>query len=140
MSSSKGLVLDSGILLRAVLPGPVFPLLMKYESSVSFRSPEMCFLTVRRSLAQTLERRGADPSEAYATLSRLERFVESIDVDLYETFGPPARERVVVGDSKQWPVVAVALLFDCPIWTQDDEFFGIGIASWRTEKVELYLK
>jgi len=140
MSGAKGLVLDYRILLEAVLPGPVLPLLVKYESKVDFRTPDISFQTVRRSLTQTLERRGVDPSEAFAVLSRLERIVEPIDAELYETFGPPARARVASSDAVQWPVVAVALLFDSPIWTHDEDFFGAGIATWKTDKVELYLQ
>ena len=135
---AKSLVLDYRIVLDAVLPGSVLPLLLKYEGKVDFRTPDVCFEAVRRSLAQTLERHGVDPSESVSTLSRLEGIIEPVNVDLYETFGPPARERVA--DSKQWPVVAVALLFESPIWTGDEDFFGAGIATWKTDKVELYLK
>jgi hypothetical protein len=113
MSLKKGLVLDYKILLQAVLPGQVLPLLEKYESTVDFRSPDVCFLTVRRTLTQTLERKGANTTEARDALARLEQIVGPIDV---------------------------ALLFDSPIWTHDEEFLGAGIASWRTTTVELYLK
>jgi hypothetical protein len=41
MSGAKGLVLDYRILLEAVLPGPVLPLLVKYESKVDFRTPDI---------------------------------------------------------------------------------------------------
>jgi predicted nucleic acid-binding protein len=140
MSLKKGLVLDYKILLQAVLPGQVLPLLEKYESTVDFRSPDVCFLTVRRTLTQTLERKGANTTEARDALARLEQIVGPIDVALYETVGPHARMRVTGGDPTQWPVVAVALLFDSPIWTHDEEFLGAGIASWRTTTVELYLK
>ncbi|SRR6266550_3307246 len=141
MSPRKGLVLDYRILLGAVLPeSSVLPLLMKYESTTDFRTPEICFETVKRSLTQTLERRGVDAGSAHEALVHLERLVEPIDVDVYETCGPEARERIVGGSSIQWPVVAVALLFNCPIWTSDEDFFGAGIASWRTNTVELYLQ
>ena len=141
MSQSRSLVLDYRILLEAVLPDrPILPLLEKYESKTTFRTPDVSFSTARRALEQTLDRNGADSSAALEALVRLEQIVEPIDVDLYETFGPPARERIAGGDSKQWPVVAVALLFDSPIWTHDEDFFGAGVASWKTSTVELYLK
>jgi predicted nucleic acid-binding protein len=37
-------------------------------------------------------------------------------------------------------VVTLALLLDVPIWTEDQDFFGAGIATWTTDRVQLYLQ
>jgi hypothetical protein len=141
MSLRKGLVLDHLILLAAILPeSEVLPLLIKYESTTDFRTPEICFETVARTLSQTLLRRDVDPAPAHAALRGLDRLVEPIGVDVYEACGSEARERVAGGNSVQWPVVAVALLFESPIWTKQEDFFGAGIATWTTKTVELYLR
>ena len=66
--------------------------------------------------------------------------VESVNRGLYGGFEEPARERVLARDPDDWPVVAVALLLDLPIWTEDQDFFGSGIAIWTTDTVELYLR
>ena len=42
-------------------------------------------------------------------------------------------------DPDDWPVIATALAVGCPIWTEDHDFFGCGVAVWRTELVEIYL-
>jgi len=34
----------------------------------------------------------------------------------------------------------VALMLNVPIWTEDRDFFGSGIAAWTTDRVELYLR
>jgi hypothetical protein len=34
----------------------------------------------------------------------------------------------------------VALLLDFPIWTEDQDFFGSGVATWTTDRVELFLR
>jgi predicted nucleic acid-binding protein len=141
MSNNKGLVLDYRILLEAALQdNPVYNMLLKYENQVDFRTPDISFPTVRRALTQALERKGADPEAAFEVLTGLMKIVEPINAPLYEVFGPPARERVGAGDSRLWPVVAVALLFESPIWTHDEDFFGTGIAVWKTDTIELYLK
>ena len=31
-------------------------------------------------------------------------------------------------------IVAVALLLDFPIWTEDQDFFGSGVATWTTDE------
>ena len=40
---------------------------------------------------------------------------------------------------QKWPVLALALAVDAPIWTEDQDFFGSGVAIWTTATVELYL-
>lgn len=50
-----------------------------------------------------------------------------------------ARERIARRDEDDWPVLAVALAFDCAIWTEDTDFFGCGVATWTTDRIELYL-
>ncbi|MCC6367466.1 MAG: nucleotide-binding protein, partial [Bryobacterales bacterium] len=42
-------------------------------------------------------------------------------------------------DEDDWPVLAAALALCCPIWTEDTDFFGCGVATWTTDRVELYL-
>jgi len=59
---------------------------------------------------------------------------------LYEQHEQQARQRIALRDPDDWPVVAVALLLDLPIWTEDQDFFGSGTANWTTDRVELYLQ
>ncbi|MDA8246883.1 PIN domain-containing protein, partial [Acidithiobacillus sp.] len=42
-------------------------------------------------------------------------------------------------DERDWPAVAASLLLDCPIWTEDRDFFGAGVATWTTETISIYL-
>ena len=66
--------------------------------------------------------------------------VEPVDRSLYEDYEKLARERVLTREADDWPIVAVALLLDFPIWTEDQDFFGSGVATWTTDRVELYLR
>lgn len=38
-----------------------------------------------------------------------------------------------------WPIVAVSLMLDCPIWTEDTDFFGAGVATWTSDRIHLFL-
>jgi predicted nucleic acid-binding protein len=38
----------------------------------------------------------------------------------------------VARDPKDWPCVALALAVNCGIWTNDQDFFGCGLATWST--------
>ncbi|MDP2788025.1 MAG: PIN domain-containing protein [Pseudomonadota bacterium] len=51
-----------------------------------------------------------------------------------------AMARIGRRDKNDWPAVAAALLLDCPIWTEDADFFGSGIATWTSQTVEIYFK
>jgi predicted nucleic acid-binding protein len=140
MSASKGLVLDANILLRAVFGTRVRAILQTYEDTASFFSPDVCFRDAREYIPEVASRRGIEASVSFAVLDALSSVVESVDCSLYEDHELQARDRVSPRDPEDWPVAAVALLLGYPIWTEDQDFFGAGIASWTTDKVELYLR
>lgn len=136
----KGLVLDANILIRAVLGVRVRTLLECYEENCEFYSPEACFLEARRHLPQILGYRGLDPGPALAVLDEITRLVQPIERTLYQSFEAVARTRMAPRDLRDWPVMALALALNLPIWTEDQDFFGSGIAIWTTDRVEIYLR
>jgi predicted nucleic acid-binding protein len=73
-------------------------------------------------------------------LDQFTRLVEVVDRSLYEEYESAARERMESRDVEDWPILATALLLNCAVWTEDQDFFGKGIATWTTHNVELYLK
>ena len=50
-----------------------------------------------------------------------------------------AKARIASRDVNDWPAVAAALILDCPVWTEDKDFLGAGVATWTTATVELFL-
>jgi predicted nucleic acid-binding protein len=50
-----------------------------------------------------------------------------------------ASKRLARRDEDDWPILAAALALRCPIWTEDTGFFGCGVATWTTDRVELFL-
>jgi predicted nucleic acid-binding protein len=60
--------------------------------------------------------------------------------NLYQEHEQIARERMSARDIEDWPVVALAILLGPPIWTEDQDFFDSGVATWTTDRVELYLQ
>lgn len=136
----KGLVLDANILLRAVFGVRVRSLLETYEDSVSFYAPDVCFNDARKYIPVVSATRQLDSAAGLLVLDRLARLVEAIDQGLYEQHESTARNRMRSRDIADWPIVATSLLLDCPVWTEDQDFFGSGIATWTTNNVELYLR
>ena len=140
MMEQKRLVLDANILLRAVFGVRVRSLLETYEDSVSFYTPDVCFSDARKYIPVIAAPRQFDPAAGLLVLDQLARLVEIVDQSLYEEYESSARERMISRDVADWPIVATSLLLDCPVWTEDQDFFGSGIATWNTNNVELYLR
>lgn len=113
------LVLDANILIRAVLGSRVLSLL--------------------RHLPRILERRNVPLAPAFEVLKLVTALVQTIEIEAYSRFESVARERIGPRDEDDWPILASALALDCPIWTEDTDFFGCGVATWTTDRVELYL-
>ena len=140
MTAHKGLVLDANILLRAVFGQRVRQILEAYEDQVSFYTPDVCFEDARKYIPDISSRRRLDVDLALSVLDQISRVVEPVDRSLYEDYQEIARGRVLPRDPDDWPVAAVALLLGLPIWTEDQDFFGSGIPTWTTDRVELFLR
>ncbi len=140
MSARKGLVLDANILIRAVLGKRVRAVLLAYEDTADFYSPDMCFLEARRYLPDLLGKRGLDPNLGLPVLDRLSALVRPVAREVYQDYEWLARQRLRPRDVEDWPVAALALALNLPIWTEDKDLFGSGIPTWTTDRVELYLK
>jgi predicted nucleic acid-binding protein len=140
MTARKGLVLDANILLRAVFGQRVRQILEAYEDQANFYAPDVCFQDARKYIPDLSTRRRFDVDLALSVLEQISLIVEPVDRSLYEDYQETASARVLPRDPDDWPVAAVALLLDLPIWTEDQDFFGSGIATWTTDRVELFLR
>lgn len=134
------LVIDANILIRAVLGSRVLSLLRKYSGQVEFMAPDAVFEEAREWLPAILGRRNVPIDPAMTALASLAEFVQRVESETYARFETLARQRIDRRDADDWPVLATALALGCPIWTEDTDFFGCGVATWTTDRVELYLK
>ena len=137
--SKKSLVLDANILIRAVLGTRVLRLIADNAMGVNFFAPDVAWLDARKYLPQLLSKRGVNPV-ALDTLDLLTNFISSIAYDEYVPFQVDALKRIAKRDADDWPILASAMALNCPIWTEDADFFGSGIATWTTDRIELYFE
>ncbi|HLG98877.1 MAG TPA: PIN domain-containing protein [Bryobacteraceae bacterium] len=133
------LVLDANVLIRAVLGSRVLGLLRKYAGQVEFMAPVGAFHEAQEHLPAILEARKIPVAPVMAALDLLQRLVQTVEAETYASFESIARQRIGQRDEDDWPVLASALALNCPIWTEDTDFFGCGVATWTTDRVELYL-
>lgn len=138
---ARAIVLDANILIRFALGKQVPRLIARYAEAVDFLSPDVAFAEARRNLPAILRARGhADTQQAVtlAALDAAEDILTTVPASSYEPHHAAAWARIGQRDPDDWPVLACALLLDCPVWTEDLDFFGTGVATWTTALVELY--
>ena len=133
------LVIDANILIRAVLGIRVRTLIAKYGNTVEFFAPDVAWAEARKHLPGILTKRGVPVQAALSLLDPLEDIIQAVELETYGPFERTARMRLANRDPDDWPVLATALAFRSPIWTEDNDFFGAGIATWTTDRVELFL-
>ena len=132
-------VLDANILIRAVLGRRVREILEAHFTRTRFFAPDTAIAEAREHLPGILLKRGIDPGSAMMVLDELLELIDCIDGEVYGRFETAARQRLKKRDEEDWPVLATALALECPIWTEDADFFGAGVATWTTDRVELLL-
>jgi predicted nucleic acid-binding protein len=135
----KALVLDANILIRAVLGQRVRRILEFHAENISFFLPESAYAEAAEHLAALVVKRRGDPSKALIALKAMAALVTIVGDDLYRDFEGEARKRLGARDPEDWPILAAALALGCPIWTEDTDFFGCGVATWTSGSIDIFL-
>lgn len=76
-------------------------------------------------------------SEANAAY-QMGRVVSALDLyrlPTYRAHETVARSRIHYKNKRDWPILAAALAHDGDIWTDDRDFFGVGVATWTTRNI-----
>jgi len=135
------IVLDANIIIRAVLGRHVRQLIDTYAGQgIRFFTPDVAFDDAEKYLPLLLKKRGKPADDLSASLQYLRNIIEPVSPELYNVFESDARQRLRGRDENDWPIVATALALACPVWTEDADFFGTGLAVWTTNRIEIFLK
>jgi predicted nucleic acid-binding protein len=140
--ADRTLVIDANVLLRAVLGRRVSDLLERFALTATFLAPETAFDEAHEHMAAVLQKRGAPSGALKMTLDKLQALraiVRPMEGAEYEPMREAALARIGPRDPDDWPVLACALAVGCPIWTEDRDFFGTGVAIWTSASVEIFL-
>lgn len=134
----KRLVLDANILIRGVLGVRVRALIAQYLTEVDFYVAEANAVEAGLYVADLAREKNLDPDLCSQALQSLMRVVQLVENTVLESVREEALVRV--RDVDDWPALALALQLECAIWTEDQDFFGTGVATWTTLNVEHDLK
>lgn len=142
MAPGPRIVLDANILVRAVLGSRVKRIITDHAMGAEFFAPEIAYADAERYLPEILAKhdRANQIDDALTYIGQLRVVVLPVPEEVYACLRPDALSRIESRDPDDWPVIAAALMIACPIWTEDQDFFGTGVPTWTTDRVELYLK
>ena len=94
----------------------------------------------RGSIFRSFSENAVGPVEAEVLLvNSLEEIIQPVESETYGSCEATARTRLANRDSDDWPILAPALALSSPIWTEDNDFLGAGVATWPIDRVELFL-
>jgi predicted nucleic acid-binding protein len=138
--SSRILVLDANILIRAVLGNKVRDLLITHRQAIDFFTPDICWTDAEKYLPMLFEKRKLPSKSALTLFSNLRSIIQIADEEIYKAYSKEARKRMKNRDIEDWPIAATALALNCAIWTEDKDFFGSGFSTWTTDKVNIFFE
>ena len=129
------IVADTNVLLSAVLGVHTLNQLdyiLDRGVDVSIPAPQVA--EARRVLTEKLMSKRGDVEAALAQLGERLRLLE---LSTFEAAERDARARLHERARSDWPVLAAALTFDAAIWSNDRDFFGVGVPVWSTRSIAL---
>jgi predicted nucleic acid-binding protein len=133
----KRLVIDANILIRGCLGLRVRTLIAEYADQVDFFVAEANVAEAAAYIADLARAKSLDEAICTEALRSLMRVVQLVEDSVLDSAREEALARI--RDADDWPALALGLQLECAIWTEDQDFFGTGIATWTSGTVERYL-
>jgi predicted nucleic acid-binding protein len=121
----KRLVLDANILIRGCFGQRVRLILANHADQADFFVAQAALSEAGRYVLDLARRRGLDEVVCQEALQSLLTVVQVVDDEWL------AHAR---------PTLALCLQLECAVWTEDQDFFGSGVATWTCATVDRYLR
>jgi predicted nucleic acid-binding protein len=136
--AGNALVLDANILIRATLGAHVVRVIEQQHDQVRLLATSTSIEDAHRHLPQIVTARHMDLGPATDVLEDVTAMVQEVGPETYAPAMPEAMERIGKRDPDDADILATALVLDCPVWTEDQDFFGTGVPTWTTTNLESY--
>jgi predicted nucleic acid-binding protein len=104
---------------------------------VDFFAAEANVAEAAHYIADLARAKNLDETVCNEALLSLMAVVQMVENSVVESAREEALARI--RDANDWPALALGLQLECAIWTEDQDFFGTGIATWTSGTVERYL-
>ena len=127
------IVLDANVLVSAVLGRrTALQLESVVDAGIYIATPAP---QSREALRVLIEKLGYPREVAEALLGKVSQPVRTLEPSTYQRAEAAARARLHARAQPDWPVLAAALAHDGAIWSNDRDFFGVGVPVWSTRNV-----
>jgi predicted nucleic acid-binding protein len=132
------LVLDANIAISSLIAGSMADLI--FSPKISLIAPELLFIEIRRHKEEIMKKSDLSFVDFDLLLALIEGRVAIVPMKEFIYLLPKA-EKLLAGHKKDAPYVALALKFDCPVWSYEKRFKTIGhVESLTTAEVRARLK
>ncbi len=128
------LIVDAGALVGELLRRRGRRILTHPKIDLYMASPQWdeAMHELTRRVRYVAERLGLDAEELLKGAQALaEATIEVVPGEIYTALEEEAKKRIE--DPDDVPTVALALALGVGVWTRDQDFFGSGVSTWRTE-------
>lgn len=105
---------------------------MLRERDATLCAPSPQFAEVYSVLTKKI---GIAAERAASLINDLGADLRRLDPDEFVAFEATARARLHARAQPDWPVLAAALAYDGAIWSNDRDFFGVGVPVWSSRNV-----
>lgn len=137
ISLPSALVVDANVILSAIFGRRARDVFVS-QLALACHAPMDVAAEVARHLPALTAKRGLDLETTSAALRFLP--VTWHAPETYDPFRAEAERRIAARDPDDWPVVALALALDLPVWTQDKDFAEAGLLTFTTGQLLALLR
>jgi predicted nucleic acid-binding protein len=100
--------------------------------SISLAAPEVQIAEAYRVVTAKI---GLSEATIGPVFTEFRSRMRALASDEYSAFENQARARLHPRAQPDWPVLAAALAYDAAIWSNDRDFFGVGVPVWSSRNV-----
>ena len=113
-------------------------ILANHADQADFFVAQAALSEAGRYVLDLARRRGLDEVVYQEALQSLLTVVQVVDDEWLAHARDEALARI--RDPEDCPTLALCLQLECAVWTEDQDFFGSGVATWTCATVERYLR
>ncbi len=128
------IILDANTIVSVILGTHTRSVLKAaLERGLAFGLPQPQLEEAARVLTEKLSMPFLD---AAVLLEELLRSIALIPEPAFAGHEAEAKARLHERAISDWPVLAAAMAYDADIWSNDRDFFGVGVAVWSTKNLK----
>jgi predicted nucleic acid-binding protein len=131
------LLTDTNILQRCSQGKAMARVIALRERGVKLATTDRNVEELHRNLIGAL---GYSEAEADAEVVRVLAPFDIVYSPDFEDLRPVADARLREGGKSDWPLLAAALAMEEQIWSDDTDFFGVGVPVWTSHNTQYFVE